>query len=129
MDLTPSEGAVNEKNTRIIRWIARIWAVLIAAIIAVIFIGHAIEDGIGPAPDLSLRDSLMMVAFFITWIGLVLGWKWERLAGYLILGGMTAFYLLNFAGSQNFHDFLISKKPSMGIGPQLIRVGDDCLVL
>ena len=53
---------MNEKTTRIIRWIARIWAVTVVAIIAFIFISHVIEDGIGPEFNLNLRDSLMMVS-------------------------------------------------------------------
>jgi len=34
---------MNEKTTRVIRWTARIWASLMAAMIAVIFVGHAVE--------------------------------------------------------------------------------------
>ena len=93
---------MNQKTTRIIRWIARIWASLVAALIAVIFVGHAAEDGIGPFFNLTLRDSIMMVAFVTTWAGLILGWKWERLGGYLIIGGMAAFYLFDYFLSGTF---------------------------
>ncbi len=93
---------MNEKTTRIIRWTARIWSALMAALILIIFIGDAVAEGIGPLFGLSLRDILMMVAFFIVFLGLILGWKWERLAGYLIVGGMVAFYLVDFLLSEDF---------------------------
>ncbi|MFV1949313.1 MAG: hypothetical protein ACC633_05185 [Anaerolineales bacterium] len=93
---------MNEKTTRIIRWIARVWASLMAAMVAFIFIGDAVDDGIGPIFSMTLRDSLMMAAFVATWLGLVLGWKWERLGGSLIVGGMAAFYLFDFAFTGSF---------------------------
>ena len=93
---------MNEKTTRIIRWTARIWASLMAAMIAVIFVGHAVEDGIGPFLNMTIRDSLMMVVFAATWFGLVLGWKWERLGGFLIVGGMAVFYLFDYLLSGSF---------------------------
>jgi len=92
---------MNEKTTHIIRWTARIWASLMAAMIAVIFFGHAVDEGIGSFLNIPLRESLMMVAFGTTWFGLILGWKWERLGGSLIIGGMAALYIfdLSFSGS------------------------------
>ena len=57
---------MNQKITRIIRWIGRIWATLIAAMILIIFIGEGINNGIGPILHLTLRESLMMAAFVIT---------------------------------------------------------------
>lgn len=93
---------MSEKTTRIIRWTARIWASLMAAMIAVIFIGYAVDEGIGPFFNIALRESLMMVAFVTTWFGLILGWKWERLGGILIICGMATFYIFDFAFSGSF---------------------------
>lgn len=93
---------MDQKTTRIIRWIARVWAALMAGLIVFIFIGDAISDGIDPIFHLTLRESLMMVAFLVTWLGLVLGWKWERLGGSLVVCGMAAFYLLDFGFSGSF---------------------------
>jgi len=93
---------MNPKISLIIRWIACTWAALMAAMVLVIFIGEGIQDGIGPILQLSLRESLMMAAFWITWLGLVLAWKWERTGGSLIVAGMAAFYLIDFGFSGSF---------------------------
>jgi len=93
---------MNTKTRKILRWIARIWAALMAAMILFIFIGNAAADGIGPIFHLTFRETLMMVAFLIVFAGLILAWKWERLGGWMIIGGMAAFYILDFAFSGDF---------------------------
>jgi len=120
---------MDPKITRIIRWIARTWATLMAAMILVIFIGEGIHDGIGPFFQLTLKESLMMAAFWITWLGLVLAWKWERTGGSLIIAGMAAFYLIDFGFSGSFPRgpfFLIIALPgvlfllsSLGTSPEI----------
>lgn len=86
----------------IIRWVARVWAALMAALILFIFIGESVTDGIGPLFHLTVREVLMMVAFLTVLVGLTLGWKRELLGGWLIVGAMLAFYLLDFAFSGTF---------------------------
>ena len=93
---------MNQKTTRIIRWIGRAWAALMVTFMLFMFIAHIIEDGIGPALNFSLRDSTMMVSMVISVLGLALAWKWERLGGILALGGMVAFYILDFAFTGTF---------------------------
>ncbi len=93
---------MNSMIITIIRWIARIWAALMAAFILFMFIGNAAVDGIGPIFHLTFRESLMMSAFVIVFVGLILAWKWERLGGWMIVGGMLAFYVLDFAFSGTF---------------------------
>jgi len=90
---------MNPKTRKVIRWIARIWAALMAAFILFMFFGDAVMAGIIPIFQLTFRESLLMAAFVIVFIGLILAWKWERLGGWMIVGGMTAFYFLNFAFS------------------------------
>ncbi len=85
-----------------IRWIARIGAALIAGMILIIFIGEGISEGFGPLIQMSLRETAMMAAFIIVFLGLIIGWKWEILGGSLIVGGMAAFYLLDFLFSGTF---------------------------
>jgi len=77
---------MNPKTRKIIRWIARIWAAFMAAMILFIFIGNAAVDGIGPIFHLTFRESLMMAAFVIVFVGLILAWKWECLGGWTIIG-------------------------------------------
>lgn len=93
---------MNQKTTRIMRLIARIWAGVMLAFMLFMFIAHIIEDGIGPALDFSPRDSLMMVSMVLSVLGLALAWKWERPGGILTLASMAAFYIINFAFDGNF---------------------------
>ncbi len=94
---------MNKKLTNIIRWIARIWAALMAAFI-LFMVGRGCRYGMGLGPifHLTFRESLMMAAFIIVFVGLILAWKWERLGGWMIIGGMAAFYILDFAFSGDF---------------------------
>ena len=87
------------RGFRILRWAARIAGALAAAFIAITFIGSGIGAGFGSLLHLTLRESLMMAAFFSVWLGLILGWWHELLGGSLTVGGMIAFYLLDIAFS------------------------------
>lgn len=93
---------MNAKTAQIIRWTSRILAALMAALILLIFIGEAVADGLGPFSDLTLREQLMMVAFFTAFLGLILGWLREKLGGWLVVGGLAAFYLLDLVFSGTF---------------------------
>jgi len=93
---------MNKRTNRIVRWIARILAALMAAFIAFMFVGNAVTDGIGPLLNLTIRESLMMIAFLIVFLGLILGWTREKLGGWLIVIGMVLFYLFDFAFSGTF---------------------------
>jgi len=86
----------------VMRWVARVMATLSALLILFIFVGSAIEDGIGGLSHLPLRDRLMVVAFGAVWLGLVLGWKWEMLSGLLIVIGTFAFYLIFYLFSGGY---------------------------
>jgi hypothetical protein len=93
---------MNQITRQILRWVARVWAALMAALILFIFIGDAVTDGVGPMFQLDAREMLLMAAFLTVFVGLILAWKWERLGGWLIVGGMAAFYFLDFAFSGSF---------------------------
>ena len=90
------------KTTLILRWITRIWSTLAAAFILIMFLGEGMQDGLGPFLKLTSREILMTIAFFLVWLGLILGWWWETAAGLLTVGGMVAFYLLDYALSGTF---------------------------
>ena len=93
---------MNLKTRKIIRWIARIWAGLMVAFMLFMFMAHIIEDGIGPIIGFSFRDTLMMASMICSVIGLALTWKWERLGGWMTVGGMLAFYLSDYIISGDF---------------------------
>lgn len=90
---------MNQKTIQIIRLVARILAAIMTAFIAFMLVGNTVSDGIGPLFKLTLRESLMMAAFVVVFLGLILGWKWEKLGGWLVVGGMAFFYLMDFAFS------------------------------
>jgi len=90
------------KTKQAVRWIARIGAALMAGMILIIFIGESISEGFEPLLQMSLRETAMMAVFVIVFLGLIMGWRWEILGGSLIVGGMAAFYLLDFLFSGTF---------------------------
>ena len=93
---------MNQKIILVIRWTARVLAALMSAFIAFMFVGNAATDGVGPLFDLNLREILMMFAFGVVFLGLLLGWKKEKLGGWLVVGGMALFYLFDYAFSGTF---------------------------
>ena len=93
---------MNQKLIKIIRWVARVWAALMAAFILFMAVGDAAMEGPGPLFQLTFRESLQMGAFIIVFVGLILAWKWEKLGGWMIIAGMAAFYMLDYAFSGNF---------------------------
>ena len=93
---------MSEKFIRVIRWIARVLAALMAALIVFMFVGNAVTDGVGLLIGLTFREGLMMAAFGVVFLGLIISWKWEKLGGWLVVGGMALFYIFNFTFSGNF---------------------------
>jgi hypothetical protein len=87
---------------RVVRWITRFLAALMAAFIAFMLVGNAVTDGVGPFFKMTFRESLMMASFLVVFLGLILGWKREKLGGWLVVGGMVLFYLFDFAFSGTF---------------------------
>ncbi len=87
---------------QVMRWVARIGAGLTAVFILFFFIAHAITDGATPLQYLTARETAMMAAFGIMWLGLIVGWKWELHGGLLSIGGVAAFYLFDYLFSGMF---------------------------
>ncbi|HUV97958.1 MAG TPA: hypothetical protein VMW14_00465, partial [Candidatus Paceibacterota bacterium] len=104
------------KTVRVVRWIARVSSGLAATLILLIFIGEGLTEGFEPLLHLSVRETVMMVAFVAVWLGLLLGWKWELYGGLLTACGTAAFYLLDYLFSGTFPRvpfFLIFASPSL----------------
>ncbi len=93
---------MNEKGLKILLWIARVWAALMVVFMIFMLIAHLFGDEPGQVTGLTIRDWLMIPSMIISIIGLALGWKWERLGGWLAVGGMLAFYLFDFFFSGDF---------------------------
>lgn len=84
------------KTVRVVRWIARVSAVIVAALIILTFMGGEFTQGIEPFLHLSFRETLIVIAFLTAFLGLLLGWKWEIFGGLLTVCGVAAFYLLDY---------------------------------
>ena len=92
-------GTKDRLWVRVLRWVARVTALVMVVFILIMFLGEGIADGFGGFLVLTLRESLMMASFVIIFLGLLLGWRWEILGGALVIGGMAVFYWLNYAFS------------------------------
>ena len=78
--------------TLVLRWTARVLAALMAGLVLLFLIG----EGFHPS-RLKPSEWTLMVPFFVTWLGLCLGWRWEGLGGLLVVAGMGSFYFIHFA--------------------------------
>jgi hypothetical protein len=58
-----------DKTVRVVRWIARISAGVMAVLILLIFVGEAFADGFESILNLTVREIGMMMAFFAVWLG------------------------------------------------------------
>ncbi|MGA2034919.1 MAG: hypothetical protein ABSG68_21940 [Thermoguttaceae bacterium] len=85
--------AINERYIlAVLRWTARVVGTAILALIAAIAIG----EGVHPARLFeTLPVALLTVAMLTMVVGLVVAWKWERIGGVLILGGLAFFAIVN----------------------------------
>lgn len=107
-------GEIN-KPVKIVRWIAKVLAVALAAMLMLFFIGEAATGGINSLTGLSLGEFLMFLTLLGVLAGLLLGLKWELFGGVLTIGSMAAFYLLDYLFTGDFPDgpfFLILISPS-----------------
>ena len=84
------------KTFQVVRWIARVSAGIAAALILLIFIVEGFTGGFEPLLHMSVRETLMVVAFVALWLGLLLGWKRELYGGLLTICGVAAFFLVDY---------------------------------
>jgi hypothetical protein len=74
-----------------LRWFARFWGLVLAGLVLALAVG----EGFNPA-RLRSKELLLAVPFFIAWMGLLLGWRWEGVGGLLVLTGIVGFCLVHF---------------------------------
>ncbi|MFC1531824.1 hypothetical protein ACFL7M_00435 [Thermodesulfobacteriota bacterium] len=87
-----------------------------AALILLFFVGETLGEGVKPLLYMTVKEILLMVVFFVLWLGLLLGWKWELLGGLLTLCAVIVFYVLNILFTGIFPRgpfFLIFAFPSL----------------
>ena len=73
------------------RWITRILGTAILLLIAAFAIGEGVPNPLAQP----LRVNLLFAAMLLMIAGQILAWKWERLGGLLILGGLAFFAIVN----------------------------------
>jgi hypothetical protein len=75
---------MNEKYLKIIRWIARIVALTILLIGLPLYFGYGNPLPFSN-PENTIFDNAWLFAFLLMFIGLGLGWKWEKIGGYVVV--------------------------------------------
>ncbi len=75
----------------IIRWVARIIALLIAGFVAVFVTGEGISFS-----GRSTQEIVLAITFGIMWFGLLVAWRSDFWGGLLLTGGTLLYLLLDF---------------------------------
>ena len=80
-----SRWSVNPRIVTIIRWIARIWSILIFALAVLVII---IPDPytVKPVP---LADQIAMGLFGVAILGSLIAWRWEGLGGAIAIASVV----------------------------------------
>lgn len=86
---------MSEKSKRIVnvlRWTGRIVGTLLFLLVLIFAIGEGAPNPFTqPYPA-----NVQFLAWGICLIGYLVAWRWERIATGMILGGMAAFYIMNY---------------------------------
>lgn len=77
-----------------LRWAALIAGSGMALLFMMLFVGSAIEDGLGPPSELRTVEQLGFLAMFIMISGTLLAWRWGQAGGWLMVSGALAFVLI-----------------------------------
>jgi len=72
---------IKTKSLERIKWIARITATIMFLFAFPFYIGYGLPL---PNSSLSLVENIQLIIMPIVLIGLIVGWKWEKIAGYMI---------------------------------------------
>ena len=78
-----------------IRWVARILAGLLAALVLVLVLCHAFsEEGLPNPLNQPLPVAIELFAMLTMWIGLIVGWKYQGSGAILTIGGIMTFHII-----------------------------------
>ena len=89
-----------ERTTNLIRRIARIWSIVIIALVLLIFIAEIIGTFV---PDQSMNESypwyenLIPLSMFLSVVGLAIAWRWEGFGSVLCIFFVIATYIMYVA--------------------------------
>jgi len=80
-----------------VRWMARVLGLLLVGVFVIFLIGN----GFNPV-HLKGAEIAQSVVLLVALGGMLVLWRWELLGGAMVLAGMAAFYLINFAVAGRF---------------------------
>ncbi|MCX5973544.1 MAG: hypothetical protein NTU59_02480 [Coprothermobacterota bacterium] len=87
-------GRGHHGAVRILRWIARIWS-LVVLVVALLIVILPDRYAVYPVP---LSDWVLLSFYWIAILGLLIAWRWEALGGALaiaaVFGRSVAFYFI-----------------------------------
>ncbi len=86
----------------IIRWVARIIALLFAVVILIFVTGGRVD-----LTNMSGLEIATQAAFLVIWLGLVAGWRWDAVGGTLITGGTVLFLALDYLATGSILRFWV----------------------
>ncbi|MDD5014509.1 MAG: hypothetical protein PHW73_05340 [Atribacterota bacterium] len=92
---------LDKEQIKVMKWFARI-----IALVAVLF-GLPFYFGYGNPlpfanPDYSIWDNILLAMYPLIFIGLALGWKYEKIGGYLIVVPIILGFILGLATEADF---------------------------
>jgi hypothetical protein len=76
---------INPRIVKIIRWIARVWSILIF-VIALLIVVVPDPNIVQPVP---LTDWIELGFYWVSILGLLLAWRWEGLGGAIAIAGVV----------------------------------------
>jgi len=102
-----------KKQAKALRWLARIVALAILALGLPFYFGYG-----NPLPfinpEYGLAENIGLSAFPLILIGMALGWKYEKLGGYLIVVPMALAFVLGLMTEADFPGiFLVALIPGL----------------
>ncbi len=72
---------IKTKSLERIKWIARITAIIMFLFAFPFYFGYGLPL---PNSSLSLSENIQLIVMPIILFGLIVGWRWEKIAGYMI---------------------------------------------
>ena len=109
-----NEHQKGNRSTNRIRWIARIWGMLIILIVLMVLIGNVLgPEGGDPyaREDYPFIENLPPLFIALSAVGLAIAWRWEGLGGALAVFFQLAalpFMLITHPITEDFPRFLIA---------------------
>ncbi len=81
----------------VVRWTARILALLLVGVFLVFMVGQGFNPLALKGAEIA-QSAVLLVAL----AGMLLLWRWELPGGTMVVAGMAAFYAINFAAAGRF---------------------------